>query len=649
MYIADNSNHRIRKVDIGTNVITTVAGNGGQGFGGDGGLATSASLQNPYDVTVDALGNMFIMDFANLVVRKVDVITGIITTIAGTAGSPGFSGDNGPAVSAQINYPTSISLDGLGNLYIADNGNNRIRKVETVPAVLPVVPGYTVTTFASGITKVRGVSTDNAGNVYTMGTDGPHVLKITPAGVVSIVATPGTQPGAFVGPRFDPVSGDLFYNHILGGTVYRIPSGGSSIQGLSGGHGPNMSDVTTDAAGNVYVARQNEIRKVFPINVGGIGGGGFTTPEGIAFGSGGDLFIGDSATNQIFRMPAAGGSINPFASGFNLPRGITADGSGNLYVSNFNDGTLSKVSPAGVVSALGSGFNTPSGLAFDPSGNLFVADHLLGIIFKLVPTIVTYDITASVGANGSISPPGVTSVNHGANQTYTITPDAGYHIVDVLVDGGSVGVVSSHPFTNVQATHTISATFAVGGVTVSLPSVISTYNQPLAIPVSLSEAGGIIAAEVTIEYDTNLLTLVGVSSTGTLSDPANGWSVQFNTEPGVAPLEKVKIALATGSNTISGPATFFNVDFTVNNVRSPASSALTLSDVLLNAGTPGNSTVNGLVTLVGTDGTIVFSSGGSPIPREPITVVVTDADADLTADRATTTSASPSSIWATAM
>ena len=169
-------------------------------------------------------------------------------------------------------------------------------------------------------------------------------------------------------------------------------------------------------------------------------------------------------------------------------------------------------------------------------------------------------------------------------------------------------------------------------VVVSVPTVTATYNQALTIPVSISDASSLVAAEVTVEYDTDLLTLVtpapgGVTSTGTLTD---GWSVQYNTEAGAGTLEKVKIAVATDVNGVTGPATLVNLNFTVNNVRLPDFSALSLSDVLLNDGNPPNVTVDGLVTLVGTDATIVFSSGGSPIPRESITVVVTDADADLT-------------------
>jgi uncharacterized protein (TIGR03437 family) len=122
LYIAEFGNHRIRKVSNG--VITTVAGNGTEGYSGDGGPATSARLSWPSGVAVDAAGNLYIADQYNNRIRKVSA--GVITTVAGT-GTPGFSGDNGPATSARLNGPYSVALDAIGNMYFADSGNQRVR------------------------------------------------------------------------------------------------------------------------------------------------------------------------------------------------------------------------------------------------------------------------------------------------------------------------------------------------------------------------------------------------------------------------------------------------------------------------------------------------------------------------------------------
>ncbi len=140
LFIADSNNNRIRKVTP-AGIISTVAGNGVAGFGGDGGPATSAQLRYPLGVAVDGSGNLFIADAHNNRIRKVSP-AGIITTVAGD-GTAGFGGDGGPADAAQLNYPTSVAIDGMGNLFIADYYNNRVRKVSfgTTLALTSISPG----------------------------------------------------------------------------------------------------------------------------------------------------------------------------------------------------------------------------------------------------------------------------------------------------------------------------------------------------------------------------------------------------------------------------------------------------------------------------------------------------------------------------
>jgi sugar lactone lactonase YvrE len=128
LYVAEYRNHRIRKIDGVTGVVTTVAGNGTGGFSGDGGPATQASLNLPQGVTVDGAGNLLIADTQNSRLRRVDALTGIITTVAGT-GMFDFSGDSGPADTASLNLPYGVAADGFGDPFIADSNNHRIRRV----------------------------------------------------------------------------------------------------------------------------------------------------------------------------------------------------------------------------------------------------------------------------------------------------------------------------------------------------------------------------------------------------------------------------------------------------------------------------------------------------------------------------------------
>ena len=142
LFIADSSNNRVRRVDATTGMITTVAGSGTAGISGDGGPATSAQLDNPTGVAVDAAGDLFIADSSNNKVRRVDATTGMITTVAGN-GTAGSAGDGGPATGAQLNAPHSVALDAAGNLLIVDTGNASVRRVDATTGMITAVAGVT--------------------------------------------------------------------------------------------------------------------------------------------------------------------------------------------------------------------------------------------------------------------------------------------------------------------------------------------------------------------------------------------------------------------------------------------------------------------------------------------------------------------------
>ena len=187
LIIADTLNHRIRRVDAATGVITTVAGNGIQGFSGDGGPATSARLNVPIAVGVDSAGNLFIADVFNLRIRRVDAATGIITTVAGN-GLSGFNGDGIPATSARLDTPQGVALDGAGNLFIADTLVHRIRRVDAVTGIITTVAG-TGLSGSSGdggpATSARlgnpfGVAMDNTGNLFIGDVSAHRIRKVVP-------------------------------------------------------------------------------------------------------------------------------------------------------------------------------------------------------------------------------------------------------------------------------------------------------------------------------------------------------------------------------------------------------------------------------------------------------------------------------------
>ena len=237
LYVADTLNNLVRRVDT-KGVITTFAGNGTAGFGGDGGAAASAQLNGPQGLAVDAAGNLYIADTQNARVRKVS--GGTISTVAGSSSS-GFGGDGGAAASAQLNAPFGVALDAAGNLYIAEFGNNRIRKVGTNGNISTIagtgVSGYSGDGGAATSAQLNGpqsVVVDGSGNVYIADTGNNRVRKVGSTGVITTVA-------------------------------------GNGIAGFSGDGGPainaqvgNPSALAVDNVGNIYIADGSaRVRKLF--------------------------------------------------------------------------------------------------------------------------------------------------------------------------------------------------------------------------------------------------------------------------------------------------------------------------------------------------------------------------------------------------
>ena len=340
-------------------IITTVAGDGNQNYDGDNVLATSTTLNNPRGVVVDSSGNQYIADTNNNRVRKVTASTGIITTFAGN-GTRGYSGDSGQAASAELYYPMDVVLDGNGNLYISDYGNNVVRKVVISSGVITTVAGnYTLGAGYSGdsgaatsaqLSSPVGIAVTSAGDLYIADLGNAVVRKVTASsGVITTVAGNYTLGAGFAGDGGAATSAQL--NNPIG--------------------------VALDSSSNLYIADESNqrIRKV-------------TTGTGIITtfaGSGTQGFSGDGG--------------NAGKADFNDPTGIVLDSSGNLYVSDTGNqrirlvagGKIRTIAGDGDVGLSGDGdratsatFNNPQGLALH-SGNLYVADVADNVIRKISP------------------------------------------------------------------------------------------------------------------------------------------------------------------------------------------------------------------------------------------------------------------------
>jgi RHS repeat-associated protein len=292
LFIADFANHRIRKVNP-AGIITTVAGIGAVGFRGDGGSATAAVLYFPRGVTIDPQGNLFIADYASGRIRKVSP-AGIITTVAGS-GMYGFSGDGGQATAASLYYPVDVTVDPQGNLFIADTFNHRIRKVGQ-DGIITTVAGNGASGFsgddgiatAASLSYPYGITIDPQGNLFIADYGNHRIRKVSPAGIITTMVGNGTA--GFEGDGGIAIAAKLYYPY----------------------------DVAVSPQGSLFVADNNRIRKVDPVGI-------ITTVAG-NFNPG---FSGD----------------NGAATGANLsgPTGVTIDPQGNLFIADVINNRIRKV------------------------------------------------------------------------------------------------------------------------------------------------------------------------------------------------------------------------------------------------------------------------------------------------------------------
>jgi hypothetical protein len=288
--------NRIRKIN-NVGIIVTVAGTGVGGYAGDGGQATAAELNLPEDIIVDTLGNIYFSETTNNAIRKVEALTGIITTICGR-GTVGSTGDGGPATAAYLDDPNGLCFDKFGNLYIADLENNRVRKINT-SGVITNFAGNGIYGFSGDggpATSAQlwvpwNVTADDTGNIYISDRGNFRIRKVNTAGVISTFAGDGSD--AFTGDgipatnaQFSPdfirmdtsnklYIGDNINNRVLmidhSSIIHNVAGDGGSLSGIEGDGGPATAAViyyptglAFDACGNLYIGDvdNNRVRKV---------------------------------------------------------------------------------------------------------------------------------------------------------------------------------------------------------------------------------------------------------------------------------------------------------------------------------------------------------------------------------------------------
>ncbi|HYI12015.1 MAG TPA: hypothetical protein VEK57_23375 [Thermoanaerobaculia bacterium] len=434
IYVADRGNSTIRKITP-AGAVTTLAGLAGKTGSADG-TGSAGRFFSPTGVSTDSSGNVYVADSFNQTIRIITA-AGTVSTLAGHAGA--FGSDDGTGSAARFKQPSGVATDTIGNVYVADTGNSTVRKITAAGAVT-TLPGL------SGLFVFpEDIAVDISGNVYV--TESQTIRKITPAGAVTTLAglagNPGNVDGTGSAARFfhprgvaTDSNGNVYVADLSNHTIRRITPGGvvTTLAGFAGIAGSadgtasaarfdNPIGVATDSSGNVYVADSgnNTIRKINPAGsvttlagragVAGRSGSAdgtasaarFNFPSGVATDSSGNVYVGDSRNNTIRKVTSEGavttlaglagtaGSADGTGSAarFSNPIGVATDSSGNVYVADFGNSTIRKITPARAVTTLaglaetpgsadGTGsaarFNAPQRVATDSSGNVYVAD-----------------------------------------------------------------------------------------------------------------------------------------------------------------------------------------------------------------------------------------------------------------------------------
>lgn len=425
VYVADTSNHTIRKI-APDGLVTRVAGQPGFSGSLDGKsspLGKAGRFNNPFSLTLDSSGNIYVADFGNQTIRKITP-AGLVTTLAGQPGiAGGLNGTNGNAL---FSSPEGVAVDAAGNVFVADAGNDAIRRITPQGVVTTVAGRVGISGSADGASGTNTFSSpgnltiDSAGNLYVVDTQNHTVRTISPAGdVATLAGAPPASPGAVDGPADQATfsspqaialdsATNLWVADTFAHLIRKITPDGvvSTIAGT------NKVSGTNDGVGNT--ARFNQ-------------------PRGLAFDTNGNLYVADTVNSVIRRLAPdgtvttiAGAGTNGVADGtnnsaqFNQPRGIVVDTNGIVYVADTGNQTIRRIQlidtnwvvttilgaprTNGIADGTNSDvrFNQPGEMAIDGAGTIYLADTGNHSIRKLAPVDTNWVVTTLAGTNGVV-------------------------------------------------------------------------------------------------------------------------------------------------------------------------------------------------------------------------------------------------------
>src|SRR5437868_6660180 len=523
VYVADTYNYTVRKITP-AGVVTTLAGLAGEDGSADG-TGSYARFSYLFGIAVDGAGNVYVTDFSNTI-RKITP-AGVVTTLAGTPGVHGSADATGSA--AQFWQPWGIAVDSAGIVYVADQANSTIRKI-TPAGVVTTIAGaagafgnINGTGNAARFNSPYGVAATPTGIIYVADSGNHEIRKITPAKAVTTFAGSATTDGGGIGSS-DGTGRIARFNYpnavaVSGATVYVGDTYNHTIRKIT------SNGVVTTFAGTAGI----------PGSADGIGNAAqFYRPFGVAADKAGNVYVADASNSTIRKITSAGvvttlaGTAGVIGSGdgsgnaaqFSSPRGIAIDGAKNLYVTDQNNQTIRKITPAGVVTTLGgvagsygiadgtgpsARFMNPAGIAVASSGTLYVADSYNHEIRNGVPADLKITCTD-----------GKTTVPNLSSDTYTIT------VTNTGLENVSGAVVTDTFPAQVQSV-TFTAT-GKGGAT-GFSNGGGNINQALNLPPNSSvtyKATGLIngTSGTVISNIANVSVPAGVSDPNTANNTA---------------------------------------------------------------------------------------------------------------------------------
>ncbi len=547
IFVADYYNHTIRKITP-EGVVTTIAGLA-EVFGSDDGTGSAARFYYPIGLAVDSSNNIFVVDKFNHTIRKITP-AGVVTTIAGLAGSQGTTNASGTA--ARFWWPTGIALDSSDNLFVTDTSSHTIRKINSSGVVTTIAGFAGVSGSADGTGSAArfnnpfGVAVDSSNNLYVADTFNHTIRKITPEGVVTTIAGQAGVSGSADGT----------------GTAARLWS---------------PAEITLDNSGDLIVTDAYSIRKIGSGNVvttvvttlagptklyNGSGSvARFNSPAGMDIDSQRNIYVADYKSHTIRKITPAGvvttfagtvgeaGFINATgtAAKFNLPIGIAIDTSNNLYVVDSSNSAIRKITPAGLVTTFagstdgikgsddGTGtearFQYPQGITIDSQNNLYVADTQNFTVRKITPLGVVTTLAGTVGNYGHMDDTG-SAAQFFFPEDLTVDQDGNIFVTDFDRDNGELAYIRKITQAGVVSTVAGGYTSQMNGFADG-PGLSASFGNSL-FGITNDGAGNLYVADFSnnlirkLDSSFNVTTIAGSPSQQTGRDNGEGTNATFS-------------------------------------------------------------------------------------------------------------------------